>query len=324
MARPSLTAGGIPPEGWAAIGSGTRRLGAVESPRLPPARALELAGRGRAWVYDSGPAAGPDRPALLLLHGWTSTAALNWHRCFPALSAHYRVLALDLRGHGRGIRSRVPFRLEDCADDAAALVTTLGLGPVTAVGYSMGGPVAQLLWRRHREVVDGLVLCATAARFGMRQELGGPIGTLSLGASMALSLLPEVVRRQGMTLASRNWAANRVIPAWAIEEWERNDPGALIQAGLALGRFDSTGWIGTVDVPAALVVTTLDTTVLPRRQWNLARSIPEAVAFPVQANHRACVEEPGLFVPALMAACRAAQAAGTVGATGTVGAEPTA
>ncbi len=284
----------------------------MESPRLPPARAIELAGRGRAWVYDSGPAAGPDRPALLLLHGWTSTAALNWHRCFPALTAEYRVLALDLRGHGRGVRSRIPFRLEDCADDAAALITTLGLSQVTAVGYSMGGPVAQLLWRRHRGVVDGLVLCATAARFAARQELGGPLGTLGLGASMALSLLPEIVRRQGMTLASRNWAANREIPAWAIEEWERNDPSALIQAGLAIGRFDSTGWIGTVDVPTAVVVTARDTTVSPRRQWNLAQSVPGAVAFPVQADHRACVEQPRFFVPALMAACRAAQAPETV------------
>jgi 3-oxoadipate enol-lactonase len=279
----------------------------VEPLSLPPAKTIELAGRGRARVYDSGPAGDPDRPALLLLHGWTSTAALNWHRCFPALSAEYRVVALDLRGHGRGIRSRIPFRLEDCADDAAALVTTLDLGPVTAVGYSMGGPVAQLLWKRRPEVVDSLVLCATAARFAAREEMGGPLGILSLGASMALSLLPEIVRRQGMTLASRNWAANRTIPAWAIEEWERNDPSALIQAGLALGRFDSTSWIGTIDVPTALVVTALDSTVSPRRQWNLARSIPGAVAFPIQADHRACVEQPHLFIPALRAACQTVQ-----------------
>jgi 3-oxoadipate enol-lactonase len=277
---------------------------------LPPGRVIELTGRGRTWVYDSGPVSGRDRPALLLLHGWTSTAALNWHRCFLALTSEYRVVAMDHRGHGRGVRSRLPFRLEDCADDAAALAGVLGLGRVTAVGYSMGGPVAQLLWKRHRDLVDGLVLCATAARFATRQELGGPLGTLSFGASMALSLLPEMLRRQGMSLASRNWAANRVIPPWAIEEWERNDPGALIQAGLALGRFDSTGWIGTVDVPTALVVTTQDSTVSPRRQWNLARAIPSAVAYPVQADHRACVEQTRLFIPALMAACRVAQTRG--------------
>lgn len=104
-------------------------------------------------MYDSGQ---PDQPApdgsadqaVLLFHGWTSTAALNWYRCFPALSAHYRVIALDHRGHGRGIRSRLPFRLEHCADDAASLVDQLDLGPTTVVGYSMGGSVAQLMWRR--------------------------------------------------------------------------------------------------------------------------------------------------------------------------------
>jgi len=279
----------------------------VEPPKLPPGNAVDLVGRGQTWAYDSGRAGGPERPALLLLHGWTSTAALNWYQGFPALTDDYRVVAMDNRGHGRGIRSRAPFRLEDCADDAAALVRTLGLGPVTAVGYSMGGPIAQLLWRRHPEAVDGLVLCATAARFSARAEMGGPLGTLGLGASMALSLLPENVRRQGMSLASRNWASNREVVEWAIKEWERNDPAALIQAGLALGRFDSTGWIGELDVPTAVVVTALDMTVSPRRQWNLARSIPGAVAFPIQGDHRACVEQARLFVPALRAACRAAQ-----------------
>ena len=52
-------------------------------------------------------------------------------------------------------------RLADCADDMAALIDELGTGPVIAVGYSMGGPIAQLLWKRHPEKVAGLVLCAT-------------------------------------------------------------------------------------------------------------------------------------------------------------------
>ena len=275
---------------------------------MPPGRAVPLAGRGTTWVYDSGPPPSrPERPALLLLHGWTSTAALNWFRCFPILAEHHRVVALDHRGHGRGIRSRIPFRLEDCADDAAALVDALGLGPVTVVGYSMGGPVAQLMWRRHPEAVDSLVLCATAARFGTRREFSGTIGTLSLGASLALSLLPGTVRRQGMSLATRSFGVNAGAAPWAVAEWERNDPSALIQGGLALGRFDTTGWINEIAVPTSVVITSLDTTVSPRRQWYLAESIPGARAFPVEGDHRACVDQARLFIPVLLAACRAAQ-----------------
>jgi 3-oxoadipate enol-lactonase len=241
-----------------------------------------------------------------MLHGWTSTAALNFSLCFDFLEAEYRVVAPDQRGHGLGIRSRSPFRLEDCANDAAALVEQLGLGPVIVVGYCMGGPVAQLLWKRHPETVSGLVLCATAARFASRQELSGRLGTLGLGASIALSLLPANMRRQGMTLATRNWATSTTAP-WAIQEWESNDPAALIQAGLALSRFDSRLWIGEIDVPTAVVVTALDSTVSPRRQWRLAQEIPGAVAFPVQGDHRACVWEPALFGQALRNACLAVQ-----------------
>ena len=48
----------------------------------------------------------------MLLHGWSATADLNWHPSFGPLSRHFRVLAIDQRGHGRGLRPDGPFRLE--------------------------------------------------------------------------------------------------------------------------------------------------------------------------------------------------------------------
>jgi 3-oxoadipate enol-lactonase len=267
-------------------------------------------------VYDSGRPTGspPGRRPLVLLHGWTSTAALNWFRSFEPLAREFRVVALDHRGHGRGIRSRRPFRLEDCADDVAALTEQLGIGPVTAVGYSMGGPIAQLLWHRHPEAVDSLVLCATAARFANRPELIVPLALLGHGMAMAIAGVPASVRRQGFSLLVRNRRGERVTATWAIQEWERNDPAALLQAAVALNRFDATSWIANVNVPTSIVVTTLDAAVPPIRQWHLAQSIPRARAFPVAGNHRACAERARLFVPALLAACRAAQQPGRKGA----------
>lgn len=279
----------------------------MNKPLLPPANAVDLPGRGRTWVYDSG-ASPDDRPTVVLLHGWTSTAALNFYRCFSALSQDYRVVAMDHRGHGQGIRSRAPFRLEACADDAAALAAELELGPMILVGYSMGGPVAQLVWRRHRPSVAGLVLCATAASFPSRYEMNAAVATVGLGASMALSLLPSAVRRQGMQWATRNWSASNSPAAWALEEWGRHDLAALMQAAVALGRFDSTGWIDEIDVPTAVVITEQDQTVAPKRQRLLAQRIPGAVAIPVPADHRACVDEYRLFVPALLEACRSVSA----------------
>src|SRR3954454_14025751 len=142
----------------------------VDGPPLPLGERLALPGRGTTFVRRvQGPSGAP---TLLLLHGWMASGGLNWFRVFDTLGEHYNVIAVDMRGHGRGIRNGRRFRLADCADDAAATLDELGAGPVIAVGYSLGGPVAQLLWRRHPEKVDGLVLCATAHRLmpGVREH----------------------------------------------------------------------------------------------------------------------------------------------------------
>ena len=128
----------------------------VGAPPLPMGRRINLPGRGTIFVREvAGP---PGAPTVVLLHGWIASGGLNWYHVFGPLSEHFNVIAPDLRGHGRGIRSPRRFKLRDCANDVAALVRHLDTGPVIAVGYSMGGPVAQLLWREHRDLVSGLVL----------------------------------------------------------------------------------------------------------------------------------------------------------------------
>ena len=126
---------------------------------LPRGAIIHVPGRGEMFLRDSG----GDGPPVLLLHGWMFSADLNWYRAYDALiDAGYRVLAVDHRGHGRGLRTPEPFTLKDCADDAAALLAHLKVQPVMAVGYSMGGPIASLLARDHPQLVAGLVLGATS------------------------------------------------------------------------------------------------------------------------------------------------------------------
>ena len=105
----------------------------------------------------------PSAPTLLLLHGWTASADLQFFTAYEALAQQYSFVAVDHRGHGRGIRNvQEPFRLEDAADDAAALVRALGLDRLILIGYSMGGPISLHLWNRHRDLVAGIVVEATA------------------------------------------------------------------------------------------------------------------------------------------------------------------
>ena len=129
--------------------------------------------------------------------GGSPAAGLNWFNAFDRSSRRYDVVAPDLRGHGRGLRTRRRFRLADCADDVAAVLEQLDTGPVIAVGYSMGGPVAQLLWRRHPELVSGLVLCATSYRFvnGARERfIFGSMMATAVGTTRAGDLLAHGAR----------------------------------------------------------------------------------------------------------------------------------
>src|SRR5688500_14409177 len=138
----------------------------VES--VPEGRMVELPGRGRTFVVDvPGPEGGP---TLVLLHALVCTGYLAWHPVLERLVGSYRVVLLNQRWHGRGIRSP-QFRLEDCADDVAALLDVLEIDRCIPVGYSMGGAIAQLFWERHPDRVEGMVLCATARNFkGARRE----------------------------------------------------------------------------------------------------------------------------------------------------------
>ena len=266
---------------------------------------MTLGERGTTWVREAGEAS-PDRPTLVLLHGWTATAALNFVHVFEPLANQFHVVAMDHRGHGRGIRPSLRgFRLHDCADDVAALADALELEHIIPVGYSMGGPVALLTWRRHRDRVAGLVLCATSGQFPGASGLGAADLAVRggvLGVATALRTAPPVVRQRATQVLVERRRANG-FPAWAVEEVEGNEPASLVEAFGELRGFNAGSWLGDVDVPTAVVVTGQDQVVPPHRQRQLAAAIPRSSVWPVDGDHAVCVWQPEVFVPVLSAAC---------------------
>jgi len=254
-------------------------------PPLPPGREMELPGRGTTFVRElPGPAGAP---TLLLLHGWTATADLNWFGVYEELGQHFRVVAMDHRGHGQGIRTRKPFRLADCADDAACLVSELGLEEVIPVGYSMGGPVALLMWRRHRPIVRGLVLCATAGSFShSRAERMSFLGLTGLGALARLTPAGAqewITERSFLRRKSDKWGP------WAVSQVELHDWRMVLEAGHAIGSFSASEWLPEIDVPTSHVVTLRDPVIPAYRQLDLVGRIPDAEAVRIDAAHDAIV-----------------------------------
>ena len=266
------------------------------SRRLPYGRRIELGERGTTFIREvEGP---PGAPTVLLLHGWVASAGLNWFQVFEPLSQHFNVVAPDLRGHARGLRTRRIFRLADCADDCAEMLVRTDHGPVIAVGYSMGGPVAQLMWRRHRDLVDGLVLCATSAGFMPHRMMRRGYQTMMLGVA-AVARIAAATSGVIPALPMVNLGASNM-PAWAADEMRRHDWRMILEAGHSISTYHAP-WIRDVDVPASVVCTTEDHGVPASLQLETAEAIRGATVHRVADGHLACANP--RFAGPLVAAC---------------------
>jgi 3-oxoadipate enol-lactonase len=266
-------------------------------------RILEFPGRGRTVVWDApGP---PGAPTLLLVHGVTLTSALNWGGIVETLGQRYRVVLVDQRGHGSGLPCGA-FRLEDCADDLAAVAEQLGIDRLVAVGYSMGGLIAQLVWRRHPDLVAGLVLCSTA-----RNVSGSPweqsASLMMPGLVTAAMWMPAAVamRADLIGTALLDSECDSAQRRWALSEMRRTSLVNALSAMQAVGEFTTHSWIGSVDVPTAVVVTRHDRVVPARRQWKLAQALPGATVIEIDGGHDVFLHSPARFGAAVGSACAA-------------------
>jgi len=142
--RPGRTAAGSP----AVTGAGART-----QPSSTTEHSIDIAGLNCHYRQTGDPGASP----VVLLHGGGSSAA-TWDTLAAALAtAGHRVIAPDLRGHGRSSRPG-SYSLNSFRDDAVGLLDALALDHVALVGHSLGAHVAILVAQQHPDRVTRLIL----------------------------------------------------------------------------------------------------------------------------------------------------------------------
>jgi 3-oxoadipate enol-lactonase len=215
----------------------------------------------------------------------------------PELATQFRVVAPDLRGHGRGLPTR-RFSGAECADDLAAIVQALDLGRVIVVGYSLGGLVAQLFARKYPQLVAGMVLCATACWFDVPTEQ--PVIRL---VERVARKAPERIRRAALMamLAPRSAKCER--GRWLMAQVRQHDTVAMLDATAEAATFNSQSWLGRSRCPAAVIVTTADSVVSAASQRQMSQRLVGSAVYEVDADHFACIKRPAAFNAALVSAC---------------------
>lgn len=159
------------------------------------------------WLRDS---AGPDAPLVLLLHG----AALDhrmWAPQIEAFAASYRVLTLDMRGHGSS-RPANDANFAAFVEDGWALLDALGAERAVLAGLSMGGNVAQEMAFQRPERVAALICmdctCNTLVPWGDR--IAAPLSA-ALFAPMMAAYPAQALRRQIAESSTSDAEARRYI-----------------------------------------------------------------------------------------------------------------
>jgi pimeloyl-ACP methyl ester carboxylesterase len=191
---------------------------------------------------------------------------------------------MDHHGHGRGPQRERRFRIEDSADDQAALLDALGIDEVIVCGYSLGGPIGLELARRHPERVAGLVLQATAMYFdGPVDKLGRPL----------LRYLAQTGRRSPAT--ARLWP-------WLRRELVQCHPRTIVDVMLAEYAFDFRPHAEALaGLPSAVVVTTRDRAVPPQDQRELALRL-RADVIEIDDDHDVFLADPETYTAATLRA----------------------
>ena len=190
---------------------------------------------------------------MLFIHGLGSSIR-DWENQITCFSACYRVVALDLRGHGRSDKPPGPYSSELFADDIAALIRSLDIAPVHVVGLSLGGFIACQLAVDHGDLVRTLVVVNSVPDL--------PRNTFRdrFRITSALLLRRLIVRFFGMRALGR-FLGRKLFPRTDqkalrqtfIERWAENDDQAYLSSLATVSEWSLEHRLGSVTCPTCLI-----------------------------------------------------------------------
>ena len=247
---------------------------------MPPTTTLHHTRRGHSG------------PAVVLLHGLGSSCR-DWEFQEVALETCYRIIAVDLPGHGNSAPPRVAVTIEDMADEVSALLGALDEEPAHVVGLSLGACVALRLGLQSPSRVRSLTLVnpfarvqptgpRDVARLLLRLTMLGVAPMRMVGAHVARGLFP--------------WPEQRALYEAAVTSLGATSRRGYASALRALAQFDARGQVAAIRRPTLVVAGDRDTMVPLAPKLRLAAAIPSARIVVVPASgHATPYDQPATF-----------------------------
>lgn len=255
----------------------------------------ELSVNGTRIAYEVHGAGEP----LVLVHGWSGSRGV-WKLQLPAFARRYRVIAVDLRGHGDSDKPRGDqhYSIPICAGDLNGLLDGLGIDRAVFMGQSMGTLVCQQLCLAHPERVTALVL---AGALSGSPPAGGIVGPW-------VERIIEEIQAKGFETYLRT-----IVPFWfspgfdpsliraATADCFKTAPHAAMAFCKAVSGFSLRDRLPEIKAPTLLIVGDQDGRTPLQESEYMNRHIPEAWLRVIKgAGHMANVEKTDEFNRAVL------------------------
>ena len=200
---------------------------------------------GVTLFYEEAPG---DELTILLVHGWCCDHTYFVPQFEHFASRGHRVVAVDLRGHGRSDKPPQGYTMQLFADDLAWICQRIGVEKPVVVGHSMGGIVAFDLAARYPDMTSAVVMLDAAV-------------VLPSAARAAIPSLLEELRDPGYREVLRNYVANSLFISTDAQERKKRilesmsstPQHVVVSAFEGLRDYDPTEATGGLAIPAVYI-----------------------------------------------------------------------
>ena len=242
---------------------------------------------------------GPESaPVVTLSHSLANDLTM-WDPQLSALTAKYRVLRYDTRGHGGTDAPGGPYALEQVAEDARGLLPVLGIERTHFVGLSMGGMIGQVLGLTQPQMLESLVLCDTSSRVPPEAR---PVWEERIAATVTEGMEPHV---------------EFTVEHWFTAPFRDQRPEVVDRVRAIIRATDTEGYMGCcraiqpLDITERLAAIELPTLIIVGEE-DMGTPVADSEAIHEQikgskleiiksAAHLTNVEQPAVFNQALVA-----------------------
>ncbi|WP_051541037.1 3-oxoadipate enol-lactonase [Ahrensia sp. 13_GOM-1096m] len=229
-------------------------------------------------------------PTLVFINSLGSDFRI-WRDVIVRFVGEVSIMTYDKRGHGLSNIGDTPYTIEDHAEDLIALLDHLGKKDVVLVGLSVGGLIAQAVYKMRPDLVEALVLCDTAAKIGtaeMWQERIDSIeekGMVELAEATMLRWFTSVYRQK-----------NRDDVAGYRNMLARQPQDGYLGTCMAIRDADYTADAKVITAPTMCIVGLNDVVTTPEHVYELSMHIDGSRYEEISgAGHLPCIEKPQDF-----------------------------